>query len=370
MMDTKIERLLKWSKGEKAPPLSIELSPTLRCNLNCLFCWRYGKKIDYGEEIDVKRYKEIIEEAADLGVKEVRIIGGGEPLLRKDTFEVMKAIKSKGMFGYICTNGTLFTKEMIEKLVKIKWDYIKISLHGSSAKTHDHLVQKNGAFKKCFEVLSAFRDLKKSVTEKPYLEIGFVLVKGNYKETEDIVELAHKLKVQTLFIEPITVYTKEGRRLKPDKKDYETFEEIAVKAKERAEQLGIETNLSNFIGSKFIEKTGEMIDLIKEGVVNKTNDFFSIPCFEPWYRMGIRVDGAVCPCGFFDQETTESIKDKSLKEIWYGEYFNKRRKEILQKSLPEHCKKCCVTLVVNNKIIRNELEKFRFVKPIQGIQLF
>ncbi len=363
MMDTKIERLLKWSKGEKAPPLSIELSPTLRCNLNCLFCWRYGKKdVDYGEEIDLKRYKEVIEEAAELGVKEVRIIGGGEPLLRRDTFEIMKDIKSKGMFGYICTNGTLFTKEMIETLVKIKWDHIKISLHGSCAKTHNYLVQKDGAFEKCVEVLTMFRDLKSGKNEKPYLEIGFVLVKDNYKEIENMIDFAHRFKVQALFIEPITVYTEVGKKLKPDKRDYKIFEKMAVKAKEKAKQFGIETNLSNFIGSKFIEKTGKMIDVIKENISNKVNDFFSVPCYEPWYRMGIRADGAVCPCGFFDQGTTENIKNKSLKEIWNGDYFNMRRKQLLQKSLPPHCKKCCVTLVVNNKIIRHELEKFRFAK--------
>lgn len=359
-MNIKIERLLKWSKGENAPPLSIELSLTLRCNLNCLFCWRYGKKnIDYGEELSLKKYNEIIEEASNIGVKEVRIIGGGEPLLRKDTFEIMKNVKSKGMFGYICTNGTFFTKEMIETLVKIGWDHIKISFHGSCAETHDKLVQKNGAFEKCVEVLNTFRNLKESLKEKPYLEIGVVLVKDNYREIVDLIDLARELSVQAVFVEPITIYTKTGEKLKPDKKDYKVFEKLAIKAKEKAERFGIDTNLSNFIDSKFIEKTGEMTDLIEADIMGKKNDFFSVPCYEPWYRIGIRVDGAVCPCGFFDQGTPENIKNKSLEEIWYGDYFNKRREQLLDKNLPPHCKKCCVTLVVNNKIIRNELEKFR-----------
>jgi len=358
-IEEKIKRLLKWSKGEAAPPLIIELSPTLKCNLNCLFCWRYGKKdIDYGEEVSSKKYKEIIEEAARLGVKEVHIIGGGEPLLRKDTFEMMKAIKSKGMFGYICTNGTLFTKEMIKTLVEINWDYVKISLHGSSPKTHDYLVQRDGAFKKCIEVLEAFRNSKK-LDKKPYLEIGFVLVKENYKEIVNMVSLGHKLGVQALFIEPVTVYTAMGEKLKPDKEIYKEFEKLAIKTKGEAKKVGLETNLSSFIGSKFIEKTGEMIDVIEEDVKYKADGFFSVPCYEPWYKMGIRADGAVCPCGFFDQETTENVKHKKLKEIWYSDYFNQRRKEIIKKRLPPYCVKCCVTLVVNNKMIRNKLEKFR-----------
>jgi radical SAM protein with 4Fe4S-binding SPASM domain len=359
-MDEKISRLLEWSGGGKAPPLSIELGPTLRCNLNCLFCWRQGKAdVEYGEEVGLDRYAEIIEDAAKLGVKEVRIIGGGEPLLSGSTFEIMKRVKAVGMSGYICTNGTMFTKEMIETLVKVGWDHVKVSLHGSCAKTHDHLVQMPGAFEKAVDALATFRDLKGSTSERPYLEIGFVLVKDNYKEVERMPRLARELGVQGFFVEPITVYTDSGAKLKLDERDRDAFVRAARIAAEKSKQFRIETNVSNFVQSDFVEKTGDMTSLIEEDIQGDRNDFFSVPCYEPWYRMGIRADGSVCPCGFLDQGATENIKEKGLKAIWYGEYFRNRRRQLLQKALPEHCKKCCTTLVVNNSAIRNELERHR-----------
>jgi MoaA/NifB/PqqE/SkfB family radical SAM enzyme len=354
-VDEKIERLLEWAKGKKSLPYSLELSPTLKCNLNCLFCWRYGKNVGSKDELSLEEYKRILKEANKLKIKEVRIIGGGEPLLRKDTFEIMKEVKKYRMFGYICTNGTLFSEKMIEKLVRIGWDHVKISLHGPDKKTQDFLVQ-GKSFEKVIKNIKSFVEWKEKLkTEKPKLEIGLVLNKINFKKVPSMIKLAKNLNVQAFFIEPITVYTKKGRELKLSKKEAEKFKEIAKNAYKLAN--GLETNLQQFFSSELIEKTGKMVEKIKKLVKGKRKDFLSAPCFEPWWRMGIRVDGWVCPCGFLDQNTTENVRKKSLEEIWFGEYFEKRRRELLSKTMPDYCKKCCTTLVQYNQIIRDQLEK-------------
>ena len=104
-----------------------------------------------------------------------------------------------------------------------------------------------------------------------------------------------------------------------------------------------------------------MVEVIKFDLQNlgkkKKNEFFSIPCYEPFYRMGIRVDGTVGPCGFFDTESSANIKNKSLKEIWFGSYFQNRRNQMFKRELPNYCKKCCTTLVANNQEIREQLRR-------------
>jgi MoaA/NifB/PqqE/SkfB family radical SAM enzyme len=354
-MDEKIKKLIKWEKNHKANPFSLELSPTLRCNLNCLFCWRYEKKVDYGNELTLEEYKRILEEANQLKVKEIRIIGGGEPLSRKDTFEIMKEVKKYGMFGYICTNGTLFSEDMIKRLVAIGWDHVKISLHGPNKKTQDFLTQEE-SFEKIIKNIKSFvRWKEKLKTQKPKLEIGFVLNRKNFRKVSSMVELANKLNVQVFFIEPITTYTEKGKVLKLKKKGVEEFKEIAKRAYFLAKNLN--TNLQQFFSPELIEKTGNMIEEIKKNIKDNKRNFLSVPCYEPWWRMGIRVDGWVCPCGFLDQNTTENIREKSLKEIWFGEYFKTRRKQLLYKEMPKYCERCCTTLVLSNQIIRDELSK-------------
>ncbi|MEM5829482.1 MAG: radical SAM protein [Candidatus Aenigmatarchaeota archaeon] len=355
-MEEKIKRLVRWSKGRKSLPYSIELSPTLRCNLNCLFCWRYGKKIEYGDELTLEEYKRILKEAEELKVREIRIIGGGEPLLRKDTFELMKEVKKHGMFGYICTNGTLFSDEAIKTLVSIGWDHVKISVHAPDKKTQDFLAQ-GKSFERQIKNIKSFVGWKRKLkSESPKIEIGLVLNRLNFRKVMDMVKLVKKLNVQAFFIEPITVYTKIGKNLKLRNEESEEFKEIARKAYSISN--GLETNLQQFFSRELIEKTGKMLEEIKKLVKSVRDDFLSIPCYEPWWRMGIRVDGWVCPCGFLDQNTRENVRNKSLKEIWFGEYFEERRKQLLQKNMPKYCQKCCTTLVQYNQIIREELSKF------------
>ena len=355
-MDEKIRRLVEWSKGKKELPYSIELSPTLKCNLNCLFCWRYGKKFDYEHELKLEEYKKILEEAKQLKVREIRIIGGGEPLLRKDTFEIMREVKKYDMFGYICTNGNLFSDEMIKTLVTIRWDHVKISLHGPDEKTQDYLAQRK-SFKKTVENIRSFVKWKRKLkSQKPRIEIGFVLNRINFREVDQMVKLVNGLNVQSFFVEPITVYTKKGEELRLKEKEIEKFREIAKKAYSSID--GLETNLHQFFSSGLIKNTGRMTEEIRKLLKSERHNFLSIPCFEPWWRMGIRIDGMVCPCGFFDQSTNESVLEKTLKEIWFGKYFEKRRKELIQKHIPDYCQKCCTTLVQDNQVIREELSKF------------
>jgi len=355
-MDEKIRRLAEWSKGRKALPYSIELSPTLRCNLNCLFCWRYEKKVDFGNELKLKDYERILEDSKQLKVREIRIIGGGEPLLRRDTFEIMKKVKKYGMFGYICTNGTLFSDEIIRALVEIDWDHVKISLHSPDENTEDFLAQSK-SYKKTVENIKKFAKWKKKLgRSKPKIEIGFVLNRINFRKVSKMVKLAKKLDVQSFFVEPITVYTKKGEDLKLKEEEMVEFEEIARKAYSSAK--GLETNLRQFFSHELIKSTGKMNEEIRKFAKSKRKNFLSIPCFEPWWRMGIRADGMICPCGFFDQETTENANEKSLKEIWFGEYFERRRKELIQGNIQDYCQKCCTSLVQHNQAIREQLSKF------------
>lgn len=330
------------------------MSPTLTCNLNCLFCWRYGRKVDNGNELTFEEYKRILKEARQLKIKEIRIIGGGEPLLRKDTFEIMKEVKEYGMFGYICTNGTLFSYDMIKTLVAIEWDHVKISFHAPDKKTQDFLAG-GESFEKVVKNMKSFVEWKRKLkTEKPKIEIGFVLNRLNFRKVISMVKLANSLNVDAFFVEPITVYTEKGKELKLKKEEIKEFKEIAKKAYSLTNKL--ETNLQQFFSPELIEKTGSMVEKIKKLIKCRRKDFLSIPCFEPWWRMGIRVDGWTCPCGFFDQNTTENVRERSLKEIWFGKYFEKRRKQLIQKNMPKYCQKCCTTLVLYNQIIRNQLQ--------------
>src|SRR3989338_11066289 len=79
------ELLLGGSVGRMPGPLHIQFNPTDRCNLACRFCWQRDiARLDYANEVSAERYRELVREAAALGVRRVTVTGGGEPWMRPD----------------------------------------------------------------------------------------------------------------------------------------------------------------------------------------------------------------------------------------------------------------------------------------------
>ena len=88
-----------------------------------------------------------MDQLADAGVTALAF-SGGEPLTRKDFFEVARHAADRGLYVSVATNGTLLTKENVQKLKHAGVNYLDISIDGASAKTHDEFRGVPGAFDK------------------------------------------------------------------------------------------------------------------------------------------------------------------------------------------------------------------------------
>jgi len=375
LFKSRIERLAKWAKGRKAPPVTIELVPTDRCNLNCLSCWRRGwseeqLKKRFEQEMSDERLLKLVDEAVELGAKEIAFVGGGEPLMRSVTLELFKKMKKYGLIGDLVTNGTLFTKESIELLVKIGWDRIKFSIDGPDPEIHDYLRQTKGAFKTTIKNIKLFSKMKKKYkSDKPILIIQSVLSVENYKKLPELVKLGHEVGINEMTLLPLTVFDESMRKLKLNRKQVKEFISVLKKTIKMQEKFGIGGNYHEFLNEEYILKTENMNEVMMKEMEktikkeypyskNPIKNFEFLPCYAPWIHVTILPNGNIAPCfSPWVWNTNVSIKDHSLKELWYGEYFNKFRRIILSRKLPENCKKCCVWEVFNNRKIREGLQK-------------
>jgi len=364
MHDEIVKRIVTWSKNVKPGPVHIQLNPTDRCNLQCIFCWqRDSSRVSYENEISEKRYMELISEAYALHVKKITITGGGEPLCRPHTsLKIMKKIKEWGIRGSLITNGTLFTENIVKEIIHIRWDEVIISLDSSQKETHDYLRQSAGAYDKTIKAIKLFNAYKKKLNgDLPKLCIHIVLCNKNYQEIPELIEFAHNFGIQNVFLEPIvtvTVTTDIGESLKLNMEQEEELPHFIKKVLKICNVYHIENNLESFLKPDLIGKVNNMKEVImKSSKFHKCYpDLFSVPCFEPWYNMIIRPNGRVGPCCMFDF-SGEYCHNKSLKEIWFGEYFTKARESLLRKELPLYCSNCNPSQIVNNEKIRNELVK-------------
>jgi len=356
-----LKRLKMWMKGKRAPPLRIDLEPTASCNLKCLFCWTRSKErvknCRYEKHLTNKRLLEIVDEAAELDVKQWEIAGGWEPMANpKVTFKVMVSIKKHGMFGSITTNGTLFTNRMVKRLVEVGWDRILFSLEGPDAKTHDYLTQTKGAFEKETRNIRLFKKWKEKLgKDKPRYSIHAVLTNKNYDKLEEMVKLGKELGAEGVNFEPLIIWSKAGEKLRLTEKQKKELDVHIERALKVAEELGIYTNVANLRRKELVIKK-DMRRVMKRHVSCDGKSILSSPCFSPWLNMEIRFSGRVTYCRLCNDETgTDNIMDKSLEDIWFGEYFENARKNFVKCRLPEFCKDCASGVIVEMQNLREKL---------------
>lgn len=178
---------------------------TNRCNFKCSHC---GSNCQNNpdlaeEEITSEEIKKtFLEVASKYKPQEIMVvITGGEPLLRKDLFEVAEYINKLGFHWGLVTNGYFINKDNVEKIKKTKLYSISISIDGLE-NTHDKFRGIPGSYKKALNGIELLRNNKAA----NYIEVTTVFSKHNINELNDIYRELLKLPIDSwkiLFAEPI-----------------------------------------------------------------------------------------------------------------------------------------------------------------------
>lgn len=262
-LEEKKERLASWFSGGTAPPYGINIAPTERCNLRCIFCSRSVTVMPEHREVDRDRLISIIREAGRLGVKLVNLSGGGEPFVRSETtMAILNAVKEAGMGGGFTTNGTLLAEAMIENLVRIEWDTVNFSIDAPDRETHERLRAAPGMFDRSLDAIRRFQHWKARLGKmQPHICINSVLVRPNFRKVESMMRLARELRIFRVVFIPLTTHDATGEGLKLTQADTIELQDYIPGAREIANAGGIETNIDDFLDFRMVNKTNEMIDV-------------------------------------------------------------------------------------------------------------
>lgn len=368
-MDEQVSRLIRWSKQENSTPFSIEAHPTNLCNLNCLMCgtrYAYRQKMrekpffkpedEIPFEVTKERWLNLVEEASELGVRNWLITGGGEPTLRKDiTLSLMEKIKESDMYGNINTNGALLNLKDVERIVLSKWDMVMFSIDGIG-KTHDLIRNVPSTFDKVFKTMMNLKKLKrKHKADNPKIVFNSVITNRNYSALPELIKLGHKVGCHDITFIPLILFGDFGVRLDLDESEKLAFEKSIPSLVKFAKKYDINTNLESFTTST-LDDTSNMDKVIVEES-KKEHGFLSIPCYEPFLNVVIKMDGKISPCCMLENYEG-NIKDKSLKDVWFGSYFSGLRKQLSSGKLPEGCSKCVHSQFVHNQTLREKLRDY------------
>jgi len=100
---------------EKYVPLVVSWNVTLKCNLKCPHCYINAAERKLPDELSTDAAKMLIHQIAEVS-RPLLILSGGEPLLRKDIFELIQYGTERGLRMAMGSNGMLIDDVIARKL--------------------------------------------------------------------------------------------------------------------------------------------------------------------------------------------------------------------------------------------------------------
>jgi heme d1 biosynthesis radical SAM protein NirJ len=126
---------------------------TRRCNLRCRHCYTSSADVEFPGELTHEQAMGVLEDLGAFGIPAL-ILSGGEPLARRDVFEIATRARQMGVYLALSTNGTQVIGATADKVAEIGFDYVGISLDGIGA-TNDWFRGRQGAFAEAVEGIRA-----------------------------------------------------------------------------------------------------------------------------------------------------------------------------------------------------------------------
>jgi mycofactocin radical SAM maturase len=128
-------QLVQQLKGGLDAPICLTWELTYACNLACVHCLSSSGRRD-PRELSTDEAKAVLDELQRLQVFYINI-GGGEPMIRKDFFELVTYAVDHGIGVKFSTNGTYLDADAARRLAAMDYMDVQISLDGATAAIND-----------------------------------------------------------------------------------------------------------------------------------------------------------------------------------------------------------------------------------------
>jgi len=300
-------------------PFLVVWNFTYKCNLNCKHCYSDAGNLPR-QELSTSEAMKVVDQIADFGVTSLAF-SGGEPLMRKDFFEVATHAVESGLYVSLATNGTLLNKERVRLLKKIGLNYVEVSLDGANSKTHDAFRGKRGSFD------LALNGLKNCVKEDICTCLAVTATKNNLSEIPSVLDLAENMGIErfTLFNFVPTGRGKDIVELDLSPEEREKVLKFLYKRLSEGSQIAILTTAPQ-LARVALQTPSTQEDIMvpfahmeSASISKKAKalaDFIG-GCGAGRFYCAVSPEGNVQPCVFLPI-TVGNLKTEKLEDIWFN----------------------------------------------------
>jgi radical SAM protein with 4Fe4S-binding SPASM domain len=164
---------------------------TKGCNLRCIHCRASATELSSPTDLPTSRALDIITQIAAYA-SPILVLSGGEPLYRRDIFQLARFATDRGLRVALATNGTMVTKELARRIVDSGVRRVSISLDGADSLTHDTFRGIPGAFDAAVYGLRNLKELGMSV------QINMTIARHNARQLPQVLDMARGLGADAL----------------------------------------------------------------------------------------------------------------------------------------------------------------------------
>lgn len=289
-------------EAKKAPLYMVTWRCTRRCVGSCMYC-SYTPEYAKDTEIDTKTAYKMVDEIHEFGSPWFGI-SGGEPLVRKDIFDVIEyAKKTYGMEVSLITSGFAFDQKRVDELVRNEV-HTAVSIDGS--RESNDIIRGKGSYDKA---LYAMRKL----SENGILDcVVTTMTKYNIKEMEHPTVLSAEYGARMVVyhnLVPVGRACPNMEDLAPTPEEYEAaFNQIydlqvAYKGK-------VKVNVYAPFYARIVRqrKPTDFWDWFQNGFLGR--------CTIGGNYVSVTENGDYRSCGFHEGYRLGNIKDKKLTDVW------------------------------------------------------
>ena len=302
-------------------PIAGNFELTARCNFNCPMCYVHLSEEQVrrqGGELTAQQWLQIARDARDSGMI-FALLTGGEPLVRRDFFEIYDGMKKLGILLSVNSNGSLLRGEILERFLADPPSRFNISLYGGSNATYEKMCGRPVYT----QVKENIRALRRSGVD---VSLNLSITPYNMHDIEqiyrDAVELDVNVKASSYMYPSIRVNGEQygcGNRL----------------SAEEAAAAGVAWDAIRFSEEEFRQRAENMVKLVSDtpdGCPMEEGE--GVRCRAGSTSFWMTWDGRMLPCGMMTEPVVRPL------EVGFDAAWQQLRQATAAIRTPRACTGC------------------------------
>ncbi len=329
------EKLYVKTGIDNTRPIQIYSLVNMRCNARCKMCvcWREKDPPELPASAWIAFLKGLKEFSGTYNVS----FSGGEPLVKKDMFEILDFCKREHIISGVTTNGLLLKGDNIRKLIDSEVFNINISLDSMEDAVHDDLRGVPGLLSKLRTNMDELVEYRKSTGSKVRIILKPMVCTETLPGLPKIAEYAKDLGLEGVNFQPVFDWSEESKEM--SKVDRTLLNEVI-------ERL-IEMKKSGYPILNSDASMRQWIEYFDGTLAGHTG-----PCVVSLRSLSVAQDGTIRLCGFVDANIG-NITDGHIRDIWYLPETRKIRRALIG------CQKACLATCVVKRGVKDYISLFR-----------